>query len=191
MKKCYCTHWVMTHPKFIAQILQHGGILNIDISYSLGFCFFGKTFHLERLCLKVKQSVVYDWNRKVCLDVWSQLPVSHTCHYSQAARTLAAPRVHLLPSPFFLWGQGRLRSNHQTLHRHRNYYRHSSSFQKKSKHMEAPYESIWGHELPNWPVMVLPYTTIKDATWTLSKYISCSFCLGLGDMVSWEEKINQ
>lgn len=133
MKKCYCTHWVMTHPKFIAQILQHGGILNIDISYSLGFCFFGKTFHLERLCLKVKQSVVYDWNRKVCLDVWSQLPVSHTCHYSQAARTLAAPRVHLLPSPFFLWGQGRLRSNHQTLHRHRNYYRHSSSFQKKIK----------------------------------------------------------
>lgn len=44
MKKCYYTHLVMTHSKFIAQILQCGGILNIVISHSLLFCSSGKTF---------------------------------------------------------------------------------------------------------------------------------------------------
>lgn len=63
-KKCYCAHLVKTHPKFVAQILQHRWILNIVISHSLVFCSFGKTFYLERLCLKVKQSTCNLWMKQ-------------------------------------------------------------------------------------------------------------------------------
>lgn len=64
MKKCYWAHLVMTHPKFVTQILQHRRILNILISRSLVFCSFGKMFYLQRLRLKVKQSTCNLWMKQ-------------------------------------------------------------------------------------------------------------------------------
>lgn len=56
LEKRYCGRLIMTQPEFTAQILQHGGTLNIVTSHSLVVCSFGNTFSLERRCLKANQS---------------------------------------------------------------------------------------------------------------------------------------
>lgn len=204
MKKCYWAHLVMTQPKFVARILQHRWILNILISRSLVFCSFGKTFCLQRLRLKVKQSTCNLWMKQRsmlrCLVPTARvpylpLPCTDTGRSHSTLGTWSFPSMWTWEIGIQSSGPLQMQKSFQLTTDIPHLKKNNQPINQKQ--MKKTHQGIRKHPVDQCEAMSCqtdPYWlchTPQDATQTLSKCISCSFQLGLGEIASWEGKINQ